>query len=195
MTLQDRLTRLVLATDALIAKIGIVNAGLDKLLVTLDGTVTPPPVDPPPIEPYPLEWDARLTEINVSVNRVPGAKYVMIAAWLTKNGNWDDVPAFAKKWQLDTLGGDHHIFGRCLDINGNPLMAKNFMMKNGGTAARQPEADGWANLPLAGQNWQPADGPGPYTWFPLNGDELFGFGMPHNFHWSFFAVFRGITGE
>jgi len=154
-------------------------------------TVTPTATYEPTPTPYVQKvlWDSRLTELGVSITPSSG-KYRLIAAWLTKNGNWDDVPDWAHQWQLDTLGGDHHVFGRCLDAAGNPI-AKTFQLSwPGGSDGRTPEADGWANLPMAGQNWNPANGPGPYTWYALNGDKLSGVGMPLNNHWSFFGVWQ-----
>lgn len=141
-----------------------------------------------------LEWDPRLDDLHVTVQRVDGARYQIIAAWLTKNGNWDDVPAFAKKYQLDSLGGDHHLFGTCLDAVGSTIGNKTFIMTDGGIAPTMPMPDGWANQVLAGQNWDPANGPGPYSWQALKGDVLAGVGMPHNWHWSFFAVWRERPG-
>jgi hypothetical protein len=193
MTITTKLTQLNVVIDVAIAKLTATNSKLDALLAELDGTL-PPPVVPP--AGYPLEWDARLTEIGVHVDATEGPRYVLIAAWLTKNGQWsgvDEPPAFAKKYQLDTLGGDHNVFGMCLDVNGTVIMSKNFVMQNGGTASRQPEADGWSNLPMSGQAWKPSEGPGPYSWYPLNGEKLIGLGMPNNQHWSFFGVWKAIS--
>jgi len=156
-------------------------------------TCVPTPTVPaatPTATPIPILWDERLTEIGVTVNRVSGARYVLVAAWLTKNGSWDDVPAWAKQWQLDSLGGDHNAFGRCLDKVGN-VVQKTFVLSwPSGSDSRTPESDGWANLPLSGNYWDPAKGPGAYTWTALNGDVLVGIDMPHNWHWSFFGVWQ-----
>jgi len=154
---------------------------------TIQPTATPtyPPATATPVS---ILWDSKLDSIGVTVKRVDGARYKLIAAWVTQNGSWD-VPDWAHQWQLDTLGGDHHVFGRCLDASGN-VLNKTFVMQNGGVASRTPEADGWANLPMAGQNWNPANGQGPYIWYPLNGDVLVGLGMPLNNHWSFFGVWK-----
>ena len=141
----------------------------------------------------PAYWDPRLDELGVTVEHRSG-RYELIAAWVTINGNWDDVPGWAKQWQLDVLGGDHHTFGRAETPGGNWVSEKFLLVWPHPNYAygdtRYPEPEGWANLPLGGQNWNPANGPGPYTWFVDGGDKLIGVGMPHNHHWSFFAVWR-----
>lgn len=148
-----------------------------------------PTVMPTPAPPT-LLWDSKLSDLGVTVQYVAGARYRLIAAWTTQSGSWDGVPDWARQWQLDTLGGDHHAFGRCLDVGGNAI-GKTFMLSwPGGADSRTPEADGWANIPLAGQNWNPANGPGPYTWEALKGDKLVGIGLPLNNHWSFFGVWQ-----
>jgi len=135
-----------------------------------------------------------LTDIGVKIEIVPGARYRIMSAWVTINGNWDDVPAWAKKYQLDTLGGDRHAFGTCMDVNGLVLPKTFILSWPTGSDGRTPEADGWANLALAGQYWNPADGPGPYMWQAVNGWKLVGLGLPHNYHWSFFVRWQEAQG-
>jgi len=157
------------------------------------------PVATPTATPIPILWDERLTTINVSVRRTENARYQIIAGWLTINGQWGtpgsgDVPDWAWKYHSDDLGGDHNVFGICLDANGNIVGTKTFVMTDGGLAAATPMPYGWANQVLAGQNWDPAKGPGPYCWQALNGDMGCGFGMPHNWHYSFFFVWQERPG-
>ncbi len=161
-----------------------------------------PPTATPAVEatatatavPPAILWDQRLTDLGITVMQRNG-NYRMVAAWLTINGQWDDVPEWAHRWQQDTLGGDHHLFGRLETPAGVAIMDKSFFIawpQPNYTAgdSRVPEPDGWANIPMAGQNWQPANGPGPYDWWVDSGDKLVGLGMPWNYHYSFFAVWQ-----
>ena len=145
-----------------------------------------PPPEPPDVPPL---WDSRLTALGLSREKRDG-KYRLHAAWMTANGSWDDAPTWARQWQKDTLGGDHHAFGRVEDSRGTAITETFGLVWPGGGDTRTPESDGWANIPMAGQNWNPDNGPGPYTWFAYSGDKLHGLGMPNNHHVSFFAVWR-----
>lgn len=154
---------------------------------------TPAPTATAP--PAMLCWDPRLAELGVTVERRSG-NYWLAGAWLTINGNWDDVPACAKPWQSDVLGGDHHLYGR-LETAAGTALDNTFVVAWGSGPedgdARTPEwPAGWANIPIAGQNWDPNEGPGPYTWFCFGGDRLVGLGMPNNHHYSFFGVWRPV---
>ncbi len=177
--------------ERMLAALESIAASLVMIVKLWSGAVVPPPpVDPKPMPA--LLWDGCLNVLKLSVERVDGARYRIIAAWLTENGSWENVPDWARRWQRDTLGGDHHAFGCCLDKAGSPI-GKTFLLSwPTGQADRTPEADGWANLPLAGQNWDPANGPGPYLWEALKGDRLRGLGMPLNHHVSFFAVWQEV---
>jgi hypothetical protein len=149
-----------------------------------------------------LCWDPRLTALGITVERRNG-EYELVAAWLTKNGNWgvpndgdrDDVPDCARQWQSDVLGGDHMAFGRLEQSNGAAMGGKKFYMVWSYPTYqygdfRYQETSGWANLILAGQNWTPSETQGPYTVFFESGDKLNGLGMPNNQHYSFFGVWR-----
>jgi hypothetical protein len=121
--------------------------------------------------------------------------YELVAAWLTINGSWDDVPACAKELvgNWNNLGGDHHAYGRVESLGQAgwaPVMETFALVWPGGGDTRQPEPNGWANIPLGGQNWNPSNGPGPYHWFPFGGDKLIGLGLPFNHHYSFFGLWR-----
>jgi len=127
-------------------------------------------------------WDDRLTQLRVHLVEADCSEpcWRLKAAWLTVNGNWDDVPDWARQWQQDTLGGDHHVFGRAEEPNGDPIMNGSFELfwPTGGDR-RPPEPNGWANLPLyAGYNWLETEGP--YGWRQVeNGDTLQGVGLPY----------------
>jgi hypothetical protein len=129
-----------------------------------------------------LLWDPRLTELGITVQPADYEQphWRLLAAWLTVNGSWDDVPDWARQWQLDTLGGDHHCFGRALDLYGNPYAGAGFVLQwPDGAAQRTPEADRWANIPIeAGFDW--TVGAGPYSWAKYgNADVLMGLGLPY----------------
>ena len=129
-----------------------------------------------------LLFDDRLTQLGVTVTEADRSKphWKLLAAWLTVNGSWDDVPDWARQWQLDTLGGDHHVFGRALDLYGDLCPGAGFVLGwPDGQAGTTPEPDGWANLPInAGYDWQ--ETAGPYTWTKYgNSDVLRGCGLPY----------------
>jgi len=146
--------------------------------------------DPPPPARI-LLWDPKLTQLGIGYVPRDAAKYYLAAAWMTSNGSWENVPDWARQWQRDTLGGDHHCFGRIETADGHVIAGLRFLLTwpDGGDE-RGAEADGWANIPIAGQNWNPANGAGPYTWFVESGDKLAGLGLPLNNHVSFFGVWR-----
>ena len=140
----------------------------------------------------PACWDPYLDTLGVTVERRNGS-YRLIAAWTTTDGQWDPVIACAKQWQKDTLGGDHNAFGRAQVSNDIALPETFALIWPGGGDTRLPEADGWANMPMTGHNWDPAGGPGSYTMFFFGGDKLVGFDMPNNRHVSFFGVWQYVT--
>jgi hypothetical protein len=128
-------------------------------------------------------WDDRLTQLRLSVEQgdasLPGWR--LIAAWLTVDGNWDDVPAWALPWRQDTLGGDHNAFGRAELPDGTPIMTSWFELSwLDGSDQRLPEANGWANLPIGPSGFDWTQTPGPYTWQAVgNADRLKGLGLPY----------------
>lgn len=139
-------------------------------------------------------WDERLSEIGLSVERRAG-EYELIAAWLTINGNWDNVPAWAHTWQNDTLGGDHNGFGRFENADGTPIQGATLALTwandtEGDT--RISDATGWNNLVISASSptWDPAKQQGPYKLWAFGGDKLVGLGLPFNQHYSFFGVWR-----
>lgn len=157
-----------------------------NFLTWLLSLLQPKPPEPP-AEPEPL-IDDRVKALGVTIQKRNGG-WRLHALWMTENGSWDTVPAWAKQWQRDTLGGDHHCYGRCEAApvqNQFALVWPPFGEDDG--CIRTPEGDGWANAIMAGQNWNPANGQGPYHWFCYGGDKVVGLGMPHNHHVSFFAV-------
>jgi len=127
-------------------------------------------------------FDPRLTQLGVTIEHADysAEHWRLIAAWLTVNGNWDDVPHWAKVYQLDTLGGDRHVFGRAYNKDGTIAPYAGFWLEwPDGDDMRTPEPDGWANLPIsAGFDW--AQTTGPYSWQKVgNSDKLVGLGLPY----------------
>lgn len=151
---------------------------------------TPTPSGGGPI-PY---WDPRLNALNVTVEQNPSARYQLIAAFITINGSWADVPEWARVYDVATFperGGDHHVFGLCLDAQGNVLYQKGFVLSwPDGYDMTTPEASGWANKPIYAYYFPDRGESGPYRWAPLNGNELRGIGLPYRHHYSFFGVWK-----
>jgi len=155
---------------------------------TPTGTPVTPTATPQPSKP--ACWDPYLDTLGVTVERRNG-EWELVAAWTTTNGQWDPVIACAKAWQTDQLGGDHNAFARAQIDNSLPMPGVTMaLIWPGGGDTRITDGTGWNNMPLAGQNWNPANGPGPYTMFVFGGDKLNGFGMPNNQHVSFFGVWQ-----
>jgi len=156
-------------------------------------------------------WDPRLTALRVSVDRsgldATKAHWRIVAAWVTLSGNWDDVPPWAKGWQRDTLGGDHHCYGRALFRDGAVAPQAGFLLSwPDGSDGRTPEADGWANIPIQA-GYDPKVTAGPYRWAKWgNAEVLAGVGLPFTLPWattgtlgghhvSFFAVWQETEPE
>ncbi len=157
-------------------------------------TATPTPSAGGPI-PY---WDPRLNELNVTVEQNPSARYQLIAAFITVNGSWADVPEWARVYDVASFperGGDHHVFGLCLDAQGNVLDKKGFVLSwPDGYDMTTPEPSGWANKPIYAYYFPDQGQSGPYRWAPLNGNELRGIGLPYRHHYSFFGVWKEQAG-
>lgn len=160
---------------------------------TAVATETPAPTATP--EAKPACWDDRLDDIGVTLERRDG-QFRLVAAWTTIDGQWDTAPACAWQWIDDGLGGERHAYGRAEDAGGNPIMTGDHfgfaLTWPSGGDERQPESNGWANLILAGQGWDPNLGPGPYDFFVFGGDKIHGLGLPWNNHWSFFGVWQQV---
>jgi len=163
----------------------------------------------------PALWDERLTQLHVRLVPADCSEpcWRLKAAWITVNGDWDDVPGWALAWRRDTLGGDHHVFGRAEQANGAAIMSASFELSwPDGADRRSPESDGWANMPIyAGFDWSQTEGP--YGWAHVgNGDRLQGVGLPYpplpwetaqsglagpsgGMHVSYFGVWERAGGE
>jgi hypothetical protein len=137
----------------------------------------------------------------------------------THNGSWEpssepgSVPDWARSQYLrpvgapdyfDDAGGDHHLFARVLDLNGQPVKSQGLvrywsdgLAKLGDAAYTSyvhmtpKEQSGWANLVMSG-SFSPERGEqGPWCWCPEGAaDVVVGGGLPNNHHISFFAVWQ-----
>ena len=155
---------------------------------------TPTPVPTATPEPWGIKWDGRLDSLKVSIDwkDAETMRYWPIAIWITVDGNWDGVPQWARGYleNFPEAGGDHHVFGRCLDINGNVLNKKFLLLWPDGSADRTPELSGWANVPIY-EGYFPDQGQvGGYSWLAVNGNRIDGIGLAYNQHISFFVVWR-----
>jgi hypothetical protein len=122
-----------------------------------------------------------LSQLQVSVIPADCSQdcYRLKAAWVTVAGNWHDVPSWALPWQQDSLGADHHAYGRAEMPNGEPVMGARFELSwPDGAAETSSEPNGWANVPIyAGYDWTSTDGP--YGWKQAgDADKLQGLGLP-----------------
>ncbi len=129
--------------------------------------------------------DPRIKQLRVWIEKADRTQdyWELTHAWVTVNGSWDDVPQEFKKFQKDTLGGDHHCFGMAINKDGSVAPGAGFYLTWPDQAQedikmRTPHADGWASDELwASFNWR--ETPGPYVWQKFgNADKLHGLGMP-----------------
>jgi len=163
---------------------------------TPTGPTPTPTLTPTATATFSLLWDSRLTPLNITVEQDPNLPYQLIAAFCTIDGSWDNVPEWAQVYataDFPERGGDHNVFGRCLDMQGNVIPNKTFVITwPGGQDTRQPEASGWANVPIYAYFIPDRGETGPYTWNPINGNRLMGLGLPWKRHYSFFGVWREV---
>lgn len=146
---------------------------------------------------------------------LPGAAYTYALRHLftTQTGSWDpsgrpyDVPDWARSAYLrvpnhpqyfDDAGGDHHLFARVEDEQGNPIPTViRFWSRDGQHIDSKSTGDkksGWANIPIW-STFNPARGErGPWLWGPTNALAVAdGGGLPNNEHVSSFAVWRRVA--
>ena len=131
-----------------------------------------------------MNFDPRLVRLGVTVEPADYTQphWRLQAAWLTVSGSWDDVPAFARPYQRDYLGGDHHVFGMARDLLGYTLPGAGFVLVWPDGAAQRTPADSdrvdWADCPIyAGYDWAQMAGPYAFGKFG-NADKLCGVGLP-----------------
>ena len=137
----------------------------------------------------------------------------------TRDGSWEPSSAYGSlpQWARDSYlrpwgapdyfddaGGDHHLFARVLDLDGNPLKERDLICywSDGfarlGDAGYQgyvhmtpKEGSGWANNVIFNSYDPEGGGVGAWCWCPVGAaDVVVGGGMPHNHHISTFAVWQ-----
>ncbi|HXF62980.1 MAG TPA: hypothetical protein VNK95_15250 [Caldilineaceae bacterium] len=170
------------------------------------------------------EW---ATKFNVVVRRYeerpdrpPGAVvYRLRDLFTTRDGSWEPsekpgaVPTWARErylrpWnapdRFDDAGGDHHLFARVLDLNGQPIVEPELIQywSDGFERLGEPGYQNYVRLtPKSGSGWanqvvfnhfNPDRGErGAWCWCPRGAaDVVVGGGLPNNWHVSFFAVWQ-----
>jgi hypothetical protein len=103
--------------------------------------------------------------------------------WITVNGNWDDVPDFAKLFQNDNLGGATHGFVLGFGLDGQRRQDEKLFLQGwpGNYALFSPhkEHDWWGNcLCTAGYNWAETTGPYYLQANAVSSAKLCGVGLP-----------------
>ena len=130
--------------------------------------------------------DPRIELLGMTIEEPPDTTrthWDISHAWITVNGNWDDVPDFALPFQNDNLGGATHGFMLGIGLNGQRRQDEKLFLQGwpGNYAFFSPhkEHDWWGNcLCTAGYNWQAATGP---YWLQANSvssAKLCGVGLP-----------------
>lgn len=150
--------------------------------------------------------------------------YRLVDLFTTNGGSWDpsdrlgSVTSWARAKYLrplgasdffDDAGGDHHLFARVLDANGQPIITEELIcfwsdgfdrLADTGYAgffhATPKRHSGWANQPIF-DSFNPERGErGAWCWCPEGAaDVVCGGGLPNNHHVSFFAVWQAQPRE
>jgi hypothetical protein len=170
------------------------------------------------------EW---ITPLNLKVRPceqrpdAPGGDvvYRVKDIFTTRDGSWEPssalgaLPQWARESYLrpwgvpdyfDDAGGDHHLFARVLDQQGNPLKSEGLVRywSDGFAKLGDPTYQGYVRMtPKAGSGWAnqvifssyvPERGEsGPWCWCPEGAaDVVVGGGLPANNHISTFVVWQ-----
>lgn len=139
----------------------------------------------------------------------------------TRDGSWEpsDQPGARPQWARDTYlrpwgapdyfddaGGDHNLFARVLDLDGQPVKRQDLIIcwSDGLHLLGRPDFDqfikmtmtpkeksGWGNQPIW-NSFSPERGEvGAWCWCPRGAaDVVVGGGLPNNWHVSWFAVWQ-----
>jgi len=113
-----------------------------------------------------------------------GLHWELSHLWLTENGNWDSVPDFARDFQTDHLGGDHHVYvlGYRLDMHRAEEERLFVLGWPDGHHIFSPkrEHEWWGNAIInAGFNWQKTPGPYYAQMNAINTSVVYGIGLPY----------------
>lgn len=131
--------------------------------------------------------DPKCTALGLTVSppiETDGLHWELSHLWLTENGGWDDVPAWAKVFQNDNLGGDHHVYIRGHRVDGYcPLEADLFVLgwpDGHHIFSPKEEHERWGNAVInAGFDWQKTPGPYYAQMNALNTSVVRGIGLPY----------------
>ena len=104
--------------------------------------------------------------------------------WLTVDGNWDDVPRWAKEFQSDKLGGSTHLFMLGRRIDGSLAESKDLFILGwpGQIHKFDPEQGNgwWGNAFIsAGFDWGKTPGPYYGQMNALSTSVVEGIGLPY----------------
>ncbi len=147
--------------------------------------------------------------------------YRLVDLWTTRDGSWDPnpatpggLPAWAVETYLrpsgapdyfDDAGGDHHLFARVLDLEGQPVTSPDLVLfwSDGlnvlgdpgylGYVRKAPKShSGWANQDVYARYDHTRGERGPWSWCPSGAaDVVTGGGLPGmGWHVSTFAVWQ-----
>lgn len=145
--------------------------------------------------------------------------YVLKDLWSTYNGSWqyqNDSKWTPPQWAIqdylkpvgdpmyfDDAGGDHHLFGAAIGLDGRLQVGKGLMFGSDGLqlanpaawAMKQAKQSGFANVELwSSSTYFPDQGKaGPWAWWPVGlSDICYGAGMPYQHHVSTFGVWQEV---
>jgi hypothetical protein len=176
----------------------------------------PKPELPPGGTPEPGKYSPRISDgakkLNLVYNSRFGGHWRLKDLFTTANGSWEIDPhkdfgieqwardAYLSRY-FDDAGGDHHLFARFEDKDGNalPVVCEFRTHDISDTRDTSLKKSGWQNIPLFGGSSFDPDimQQGPWTWGPLDEPETYvlGGGLPWRHHVSSFAVFQEYDPE
>lgn len=146
--------------------------------------------------------------------------YVVKDIFTVASGSWDVSGAYGgvDQWARDAYlkagndplyiqagGGDHHLFGMVLGLDGLPVKNQTFQFWSDGfeklgdkgysmTVVSAQEPSGWVNFPISkGSVYNTANTQGPWCWCPSGASEVVtGGGLPDGHHVSTFVVWEAM---
>lgn len=144
--------------------------------------------------------DPRCTALGLTVTpptETDGLHWELSHLWLTVSGGWDDVPTWAKPYQNDHLGGDHHVYVLGLRLTGFRAQEPDLFVLGwpDGHHKFSPkgEHDWWGNAVInAGFNWCEVAGPYFAQMNAINSSVVRGIGLPYPpYPWQTTSVTTG----
>lgn len=131
--------------------------------------------------------DDRCTQLGLTVEppkETDGLHWELSHLWLTENGGWDDVPDFARPYQNDHLGGDHHVYVLGHRLSGLLAVEPDLFVLGwpDGHHKFSPKAehDWWGNAVInAGFDWGKVSGPYYAQMNAMYSSVVRGIGLPY----------------